>query len=347
MWDNVLGHLAQKQFLQNYLRAGERPHALLFCGASGLGKELLAMEFAKSLLCLNHAEADACESCRLFNLQDNSFAHPDFIRIGIEDGYKSIRIEQIKELISKTAFAPVLSETKVCLIRDADKLTIDAANSLLKLLEEPPAGWVLIMLAQAEDKLLPTILSRVVSLRFQPVDEALVMEVLAKEDVPEEKACVLSRFAEGSVGEALRLWKQDVFEYRVQAKAFLEALPLAAPFSYLAGRTWLEKYERPEAVLFVRLLQLFLRDMLFIKLEAGARLYNIDVADELVNESRTWGITGLKEALEAVDEAYRALESNVGIKLTLEAMALKIDNAYKRRSDGYADSCRYQIQKGM
>ena len=71
--------------------------------------------------------------------------------------------------------------------------------------------------------------------------------------------------------------------------------------------------------------------MLFLKLNAGIGIYNKDIEEELRRESGGWRLTGLKDALEAVNEAYRALESNVGIKLTLEAMALKIDNAYKKK----------------
>lgn len=331
MWQNILGHEAQKQFLKNYLQAASRPHALLFCGAAGLGKERLALEFSKSLLCLNGAEADACESCRLMNLEDNSFAHPDFIHMGIEEGYKTIRIEQIKELIGQTAFAPVLSASKVCLITDADKMTEAAYNSLLKLLEEPPVGWVLLLIAEREERLLPTILSRVVCLRFQPVAEALVMDALTKKQVPLEKARVLSRFSEGSIGTALQLWEQDAFAYREQAVALLEGLPLNTPFGYLAGRVWLEKYERQEAILFVKLLQLLVRDMLFLKLKAQIDIYNCDLQENLKNAADYWQLVGLQEALAAINEAYGALVSNVGIKLTLEAMALKINNAYKKK----------------
>ena len=174
MWDNILGHKSQKEFLERYLLARERPHALLFVGAEGLGKKQLALAFAKALLCASHTGSDHCEACRLMNLEDGNLSHPDFLLVQREQDektgrYKDISKEQIADLITKSAFAPVMSDTKVCIVEDIDRMSVVAANSFLKLLEEPPVGWVLVLLATDENKLLSTIMSRVVCLRFLPV----------------------------------------------------------------------------------------------------------------------------------------------------------------------------------
>ncbi|MDO4921810.1 MAG: DNA polymerase III subunit delta' [Phascolarctobacterium sp.] len=335
MWDNILGHERQKKFLQNYLRADERPHALLFVGAEGLGKKQLALAFAKALLCFNHTGTDGCEACRLLNLEDGNLSHPDFILVQRElnpdtGRLKDISIDQIKELIGKAAFAPVLSPVKVCLVEDADRMSVAAANSFLKLLEEPPAGWVIVLLASAEAKLLTTILSRVVCLRFQPVSAAQVANFLAARGVAAQEAEVLARISEGSVGLALDLQRQKALELRQQALAFAEALPLAMPLNYLAGRVWQQKnFERPQALLFVKLLQLLLRDLLMCKLNLTADLYNCDLREQLQAQSAAWRAAGLKLALAATQEAYAVLESSAGVRMTLEALALKIDQAYK------------------
>ena len=81
MWDSVLGHEQNKEFLQNFLQREARPHALLFCGAEGLGKKKLALEFAKTFLCLNGKGDDGCEACRLLNFADGNVSHPDFILV--------------------------------------------------------------------------------------------------------------------------------------------------------------------------------------------------------------------------------------------------------------------------
>ena len=335
MWDNILGHKSQKDFLERYLLAQERPHALLFVGAEGLGKKQLALAFAKALLCASHTGSDHCEACRLMNLEDGNLSHPDFLLVQREQDektgrYKDISKEQIADLISKSAFAPVMSATKVCIIEDVDRMSLVAANSFLKLLEEPPVGWVMVLLATDENKLLSTIMSRVVCLRFNPVPTEQVVALLKQRGVEPMQAAVLARISEGSVGTALSLAEQNVLELRQQAVAFLEALPLNMPLNYLAGRAWQQKnFERPEALLLVKMLQLFVRDLIMCKLSLEDRIYNFDLQGELAAAAKNWQLGALKKALQYIQEAYAALENSVGVRLVLESMALKIDQAYK------------------
>lgn len=329
MWDRVYGHREEKAFLQKFIEANERPHALLFVGPSGLGKKKLALEFAKTMLCLNGNGEDGCDSCKYINIMEGSYAHPDLVIIGIEPDYTTIRIEQIKDLISKAAFAPVLSDNKICIVEDADKMTDAAMNSFLKLLEEPPSGWILVLLAESEEKMLSTILSRVVRLRFKAVPELDFLQALAEKGITGEKAKVLHRMSEGSIGSAIELEASNIWEYRTTALAFLEALPLDYPINYLSGRPWVEKYERPEAILFIKLLQILVRDIIFCKMNNTEVLYNYDIEDDLMDLAKGWSLKSLKAALTAIDEAYGALTGNAGIRLSMEAVALKIDKAYK------------------
>ena len=329
MWDSVLGHEQNKEFLQNFLQREARPHALLFCGAEGLGKKKLALEFAKTFLCLNGKGDDGCEACRLLNFADGNVSHPDFILVERLPEKRDLSIEQMRELAKQAAFAPVLSKNKICIVEDADRLTEAAANSFLKLLEEPPAGWLIILLASSEDKLLTTILSRVVKLRFNPLAVADVKKLLLERGVAEDASEVLARISEGSVGTALNLNEQNALEYRQTALSFLEALPLEFPMNYVTDRAWVVKYERAEAMLFVKLLQLLLRDMLFIKTGVTVNLYNCDVQENLTALSGGWQPQGLKKALAATNDAYKALASSVGVKLVMENLAMKIDNFRK------------------
>ena len=335
MWDNILGHSKQKEFLQRYLQAQERPHALLFVGAEGLGKKQLALAFAKALLCKSNTGSDHCEACRLMNLEDGNLSHPDFLLVQREQDektgrFKDISKEQIGDLISKSAFAPVLSDTKVCIIEDIDRMSLVAANSFLKLLEEPPVGWVMLLLATDENKLLSTIMSRVVCLRFQPVAVEQVAELLNHRGLEPLPAQVLARISEGSVGTALKLHEREALELRQQALAFLEALPLNLPLNYLGGRVWQQKgFERPEALLFVKMLQLLVRDLCMCQLRLEDRIYNCDLVPQLQRMAASWRLSGIKNALANIQEAHAALENSVGVRGVLEAMALKIDEGYK------------------
>lgn len=346
MWNDVYGHEQVKEFLESYLQREERPHALLFSGAEGLGKRKLALEFAKSLLCFNHSDGDSCEACRLMNLEDGNLSHPDFLHICREEDPKTHRlkdlsIEQIRDLNSKAGFAPVLSENKVCLIEDVDRMSEAAANSFLKLLEEPSAGWVFILTATSPDRLLSTILSRVVHLHFYAIPDELLQKALAEYEnkdsklpveerkIPQQQIPVLARLSEGSLGLAIQYHENKVFNYREQAYSFLEAVPVDGIINYLQGRVWLEKYERPEALLFVQLMQLLLRDMLMCRLGNTKDLYNCDLESELLSLSKNWKIKSLKQALEVVGKTYVALVTNTSVKLALEVMALKIEKLSK------------------
>ena len=324
MWDSILGHEQNKEFLKKYLQAESRPHALLFCGAEGLGKRALAQQFAKTLLCLHEDGMDGCESCRLLNFADGNISHPDFLLLAPEEDSRNIKIEQVKEIIRQSAFAPVLSKYKVCIVDGADKMTVDAANSFLKLLEEPPQGWVIILIATAENALLPTILSRVVRLRFNPVDVALVKQLLQKQQLTEQEAEVLARVSEGSAGTALALSEQQFFDCRKQALALIEAFPLPSAFNYLSTFNMPDK-DYSQAQLFIKALQVLMRDMLLLKIAASADLYNTDLSDELRELAADWQPRQLRGALRKIDDAYKALTESAGIKLTLEAMALQID----------------------
>ena len=271
----------------------------------------------------------------MMNLVDGNLSHPDFLLVQREQDektgrYKDISKEQILDLIGKAAFAPVMSDTKVCIIEDADRMTLVAANSFLKMLEEPPTGWVIILLASDESKLLTTVMSRVVCLRFQPVPVEQVQKLLETKSVAAPQAAALARISEGSIGTALNLAEQNVFELRQQALAFLEALPLRTPMNYLAERVWQQKnFERPQALLLTKLWQLLLRDLLMCQLHLENKIYNCDLTAQLTTLANGWRTQNIKLALTDVQEAYAALENSVGVRLALEAMALKIDQAYK------------------
>lgn len=336
MWEKVLGHEDIKSFLKQYIIRKEKPHALLFVGAPGLGKELLAKEFAKALLCASGNGMDNCEACRRMDFEGENVSHPDFVLVPREINpttgrLRDITIEQVRELQGKTAFAPVSSKYKVCLIEAVDRMRAEAANCLLKLLEEPPEGWVLILLAESEEKLLETILSRVVVLRFHSISRENVARVIKARypELEKERMSVLAEISEGSIGRAIELQEQGLWEKREQALALLEAFPMKGVIGYLADRTWLEKLERAEALLLVNQLQALLRDALIVKNGIEKNLYNSDLEEDLQRLASKWSDQALKKSLQILEETYRALEGNAGIKLSLEAMTLKIDKLNK------------------
>ncbi len=178
------------------LAKGNLSHAYLFLGKEGTGKEYLAKEFARYILCPKNTE-DECPSC----VKYEHGGHPDFIYI---DGEEGIKIEQIRQAIERISLSPGLSERKVFLISSAENITSEAANALLKTLEEPPLDSVIILTSSSEKRLPETIISRAQVLKLNMAKGSEIAKVLAK-DFDQAEIDRVIRFAEGSIGEAKRL----------------------------------------------------------------------------------------------------------------------------------------------
>lgn len=326
MWDEVLGHEQNKKFLQKLLTPGSRPHALLFYGMGGIGKKMLALHFARTFLCTGQGvrPCGVCESCRLFDIANNSFAHPDFYLLTPEEEGKDIKIEQVKEMAKQAAFAPVLSEYKVCVIDDAGQMTAEAANSLLKLLEEPPPGWLFILITRQAERLLPTVLSRVIRLRFEAPDNSAVQQILKAKGITQNTQ-VLAALAGGSPGRALSYNQADIFAIRREALDLLKKLPLQNPFGYIAALGWGEKYDRAAALLLTEQFIYLLRDVLLVQSGAGGQVYNTDIMAGLDGIAADWPLHTARQGVNAAQEAWQNINKNVSAKNVLEALVLKLD----------------------
>ena len=159
---NIIGNENVKELLRNSIVTNSLVHSYMFVGPDGIGKSLFAKELAKIILCTSPKKpCDECSSCIKFN----SSNHPDFWVIDSEDG-KNIKIGQIRLLQEQISEKPIVSEKKVYIINNADLMTVEAQNCLLKTLEEPPAYATIILVLSNENKLLNTIKSRCTKIAF-------------------------------------------------------------------------------------------------------------------------------------------------------------------------------------
>lgn len=200
MFDNIVGNETVKVTLKKAINLNKTSHSYMFAGIPGIGKRIIAKDFAKALLCLDENKyCNKCKSCIEFDTNNN----PDFIFIEPDNG--SIKIDQIRNMQKEVSEKPIISNNKVCIINDADLMTVEAQNCLLKTLEEPPAYMTIILVGTNESNFLPTIKSRCTIMYFERIKDEEIKEYLEDNLKGEIIAPNIIEIADGSIGKAINI----------------------------------------------------------------------------------------------------------------------------------------------
>ena len=199
MFQNILGNEKIKELLQDTIKNNKNSHSYLFLGQTGIGKKMIAKEFAKGVLCLNNDKyCNNCKSCLEFDGNNN----PDFSII--EPDGNTIKIEQIRELQKRVQEKPIISTKKVYVINNADFMTKEAQNALLKTLEEPPEFVTIILIGENDNAFLNTIKSRCMILHFNSISNSDMEKFLEMNYNMKITPNMLDIF-QGSIGKAIEL----------------------------------------------------------------------------------------------------------------------------------------------
>lgn len=201
MFDEIIGNEQIKKELKRAVDENKVSHSYMFVGIEGIGKQMIAKEFAQIVLCTNEEEKGChqCKSCVEFM----SHNHPDFLYL--EPDGSSIKIEQIRYLQRKIQEKPIISNKKVYIINDADKMTAEAQNCLLKTLEEPPEYSTIILVGSNENAFLNTIKSRCMKISFQPIETKYIKQYMEETyGMTNISQNMLDAF-QGSIGKAIIL----------------------------------------------------------------------------------------------------------------------------------------------
>jgi DNA polymerase-3 subunit delta' len=209
-------------------------------------------------------------------------------------------------------------------------MNTEAANSLLKLLEEPPDKWFFILAASSVSRLLPTILSRVIQVRFTPLSVQETKNALLNKEIPEAEADLLAHLSDGSLGQALRFREERIMDYRNAALKFVAEFPMQAPMTYLLNEDYFsdvipssggnEQLQR-----FVTMTVLLLRDLLFVKSGLSNQIFNIDALPQLQAIAKKWDERRIHQASEAAQEAAAAAVRRANTKSVLDNVTFKIN----------------------
>ncbi len=319
---NTTGIVGQSQLLRmmdSILSGGRIAHAYIFAGPRGAGKNTLSSLFVKAMLCRTPGDkpCHACKPCKQFD----SGNHPDVSRIRRPEDKKIIPVDLIRAMREDIIIKPFQNGKKIVFIDEADKMTEEAQNALLKTLEEPPAHACIILLAENTNALLPTILSRcqLFKVRSLPVQDAAKI-VMQRLNLPAQEARVYAALARGIPGIALELAGDDEFrEQRDRLLAGLESsgipglLELAPVFA-----------QRRESVFsLLDMMELWFRDLLVLK-ETGdeSLVVNADKLGLLRRQSGRYTSKGLMDMIHSVERCVRSLNNYGNFELAIDNMLI-------------------------
>ncbi len=230
-FESIPGQPEAARRLEAALRSGRVPHAYLFVGSAGTGRGAAARELARILLCRDRTASDAaCGACRSCRVMDGGH-HPDYHESGLPEGKQLLPIEAVRELQHAASLKPSLGAGHVFVVRDAERLSLDAANCFLKTLEEPPPACTLVLIAASMRDLPETVISRCRVVRFHNMAPDALRERLEAEGLGGDDAAWLARQAWGSPGAAEALLAAEVPARNRELVERLEALSVEDNFA--------------------------------------------------------------------------------------------------------------------
>lgn len=323
-FNDIIGQEQIKEHLRNALVTKKISHAYIINGEKASGKEFIAKIFAMALQCEEDGDKPCgqCHSCK----QALSCNQPDIIRVSHEKP-NAISVDDIRAQInSDVAIKPYSSPYKIYIVNEAEKMTVQAQNAILKTLEEPPEYAVIMLLTTNVDSLLPTILSRCVVLNMKPVADAQIRKYLMEQlQVPDYKAEVCVAFARGNVGKAKVLASSEEFEnVKTEALSLLKYIQDMELHEIIAAVKKINEYKL-EISDYLDIMAIWYRDVLLFK--ATNDINHLVFREELQalrQVATRSSYEGIEIVLQALDKAKNRLNANVNFDLTMELLFLEI-----------------------
>lgn len=323
---DVVGHKNIIQYIGDAVKTDKVSHAYILNGEKGSGKKLLANLFAMSLQCQNREEdGDACGKCQSCKQTING-NQPDIIRVTHEKP-NTVSIDDIREQVNNDILIkPYSSKYKIYIIKDADMMTVQAQNAILKTIEEPPEYAVIMLLTENAEVLLPTIRSRCVMLKLRNIRDQLVkMYLMEQMEIPDYKADVCVAFAQGNMGKAIMLATSEHFNEIKE-----EAIHLLRNINEMDMNDLVQAVKRCAAYKleindYLDVIAIWYRDVLIYKATRNVdRVVFSDQLKYIKERTNKSSYEGIEIILDALEKAKARLKANVNFELTMELLLLTI-----------------------
>ncbi|HGM3506176.1 TPA: ATP-binding protein [Clostridioides difficile] len=309
-FENIIGQNFAKKYLTNSIKKNKLNNAYMFEGIDGIGKKKFADELSKLLLDYENLE--------------NS---PDYVLIK-PDG-NSIKIAQIRNLQSDIVVRPH-KEYKIYVINNAEKMTVEAQNALLKTLEEPPNYAIIILVTNNKESLLETIKSRCDIIKFSPIPMENLKSYLINTGIEEERAQLLATFSRGSIENALNLSQSTEFSVmREDIQQYIQIMLDKNIVEILNIPNNMEKY-RNQIISLLDIMINYFRDIILLKENVNKNmLINVDKLVFIQNMSGKISYSQLSKIIDIIEDAKSKIKSNCNFNISIQVMSLNIYEVIK------------------
>lgn len=321
---DVVGHRDIIDYIKNAVEEDKVSHAYILNGERGAGKKMLADLFAMTLQCESNTKEPCgeCKSCR----QADSQNHPDIIHITHEKP-NSISVDDIRTQVNgDIAIKPYKGPYKIYIIPQADMMTEQAQNAILKTIEEPPQYAVIFLLTENAERLLPTIRSRCVMLKLRNIKNVLIKKYLMEQmGVPDYKADICAAFAQGNMGRALMLANSEYFnEMKEEALQLLRYINEMEVSEIIQAVKRVSQYKM-EIADYLDMIMIWYRDILIYKATADVESVVFHDQMKYIKErAKRSSYEGIETILESLEKAKARLKANVNFDLVMELLFLTI-----------------------
>jgi len=322
-WD-LTGHEWAVNMLKKHIIHGTTRHAYLFSGPPGLGRRTLALRFAQALNCPTPLEAGipcgVCRDCK----QIESMRQADLTLVQSDSAGGILKVDQIREARKTLILKPYMSKYRVALFLRFHEANDNAANALLKTLEEAPSYAVLILTADTPEQLLPTILSRCEVLRLRPLSVEMVQRELESRAVENSRARLIAHISGGRMGYAIRLIENDsLLEWREER---LDDLLKLLPASRVEKFAYADKLARDKDSMrqTITFWLSYWRDVMLRTAQAETPLVNVDRNVEIEDLAGRMDLSSARTVVGGLENALEKLERNVNPRLLAEVLLMDL-----------------------
>ncbi|NMB07263.1 MAG: DNA polymerase III subunit delta' [Tissierellia bacterium] len=317
----ILGHENIIKNLQNAIENGKVSHSYLFEGEESMGKKMVALSFAKTLLC-KEEKLEPCNNCNSCLKFDN-FNHPDLKLIEPEKDL--IKKEEIDKVIKNINIAPLESNRRIIIINDSDKIGMEGQNTLLKTLEEPPSYINIILITSNSNKIIPTILSRCERIKFYPVESEKIENLLiSRYNKTRDEAKFIVHFTKGSVGQAIELSQsQDFFNKRDETLEIIHNIVKGDKYkAFDSYDFFLNNKENYEEILDIMIY--WFRDLIIYKELGNTELLLNRDKISLLSSQVFLKENQINDIIKKIINVKQDIQRNVNYQLAIETMLLSM-----------------------